>query len=36
CYGSTIYTSPNLDRMADEGLRFNNAYATPCAPRHGS
>ena len=33
CYGSTIYTSPNLDRMASEGMRFNNAYATPlCTP----
>jgi hypothetical protein len=33
CYGSAIYTSPNLDRMAAEGLRFNNAYATPlCTP----
>ena len=32
-YGSTIYTSPNLDRMAKEGARFNNAYATPlCTP----
>ena len=28
-YGSTIYTSPNLDRMANEGVRFNNAYAAP-------
>ena len=33
CYGSTIYTTPNLDRMAAEGLRFENAYATPlCTP----
>ncbi|MEO0454604.1 MAG: sulfatase-like hydrolase/transferase [Verrucomicrobiota bacterium] len=33
CYGSTIYTSPHLDRMADEGIRFNNAYSTPlCTP----
>ncbi|QDU75828.1 Arylsulfatase precursor [Bremerella volcania] len=33
CYGSTIYTTPNLDRMANEGVRFNNAYATPlCTP----
>ncbi len=29
CYGSTIYTSPNLDRIASEGVLFNNAYATP-------
>ncbi|MBI1372496.1 MAG: sulfatase-like hydrolase/transferase [Phycisphaera sp.] len=26
CYGSTIYTTPTLDQMAREGLRFNNAY----------
>ena len=33
CYGSTIYNTPNLDRMAAEGMRFNNAYATPlCTP----
>lgn len=33
CYGSEIYTTPNLDRMAREGVRFNNAYATPlCTP----
>ena len=33
CYGSTIYTTPHLDRMAREGARFENAYATPlCTP----
>jgi arylsulfatase A len=33
CYGSTIYTTPNLDQMAEEGLQFNNAYTTPlCTP----
>jgi arylsulfatase A len=33
CYGSTIYTTPNLDRMAEQGARFMNAYATPlCTP----
>ncbi len=33
CYGSTIYTTPHLDRMAANGIRFNNAYATPlCTP----
>jgi len=32
CYGSTIYTTPHLDRMAAEGIRFNNAYATPRVP----
>lgn len=33
CYGSTIYTTPNLDQMAKEGAQFSNAYATPlCTP----
>jgi len=33
CYGSTLYSTPHLDRMAAEGMRFNNAYATPlCTP----
>ena len=33
CYGSTIYTTPHLDQMAAEGIRFSNAYATPlCTP----
>ncbi|MEM7143512.1 MAG: sulfatase-like hydrolase/transferase [Verrucomicrobiota bacterium] len=32
-YGSTIFTSPNLTRMAEEGIQFQNAYATPlCTP----
>ena len=33
CYGSTIYTTPHLDKMAQEGIQFQNAYATPlCTP----
>lgn len=33
CYGSEIYTTPNLDRMASEGVLFRNAYTTPlCTP----
>lgn len=33
CYGSTIYSTPHLDRMARQGARFLNAYATPlCTP----
>ena len=33
CYGSSIYTTPHLDRLAAEGVRFNNSYATPlCTP----
>ena len=33
-YGQTIIQTPNLDRMAAEGLRFTNYYAgsTVCAP----
>ncbi|MEM8713802.1 MAG: sulfatase-like hydrolase/transferase, partial [Planctomycetota bacterium] len=32
-YGSTLYTTPRLDRMAREGLRFENAYTSPlCTP----
>ena len=33
CYGGTSYRTPNLDRMAAEGIRFTNAYAQPlCSP----
>ncbi|MEM1223219.1 MAG: sulfatase-like hydrolase/transferase [Verrucomicrobiota bacterium] len=33
CYNSTIYTTPNLDRLAANGAVFENAYATPlCTP----
>lgn len=33
CYGSASYRTPNLDRMAAQGLRFNYAYAQPvCTP----
>ncbi len=33
CYGNTVYTTPRLDRMASEGARFENAFATPvCTP----
>lgn len=33
CYGSEIYATPNLDRMASEGVLFRNAYTTPlCTP----
>ena len=31
--GSTEYKTPNLDRLAREGLRFNNCYSQPiCTP----
>ncbi len=34
CYGQKTITTPNLDRMASEGLRFTHFYsgATVCAP----
>ncbi len=34
CYGSTCIQTPNLDRMASEGIRFTDAYSgcTVCAP----
>ncbi len=27
CYGSTFHETPNIDRLAREGVRFTNAYA---------
>jgi len=34
CYGSKINKTPNLDRIAEEGMRFNNCFCTNsiCAP----
>ncbi|MCB1103721.1 MAG: sulfatase [Opitutaceae bacterium] len=34
CHGSTFYETPNLDRLASEGVRFTRAYsASPvCSP----
>jgi len=34
CYGSTFYDTPNLDKLAEESIRFTNAYsASPvCSP----
>jgi len=34
CYGSTFHETPNLDRLAREGLRFTDAYAAcpVCTP----
>jgi len=32
-YGSRYYETPNIDRLASEGMRFTSAYACPnCAP----
>ncbi len=27
CYGSTFYETPNIDRLAKQGMRFTDAYA---------
>ena len=29
CYGGTSYRTPNLDRLAQTGIRFRHAYAQP-------
>ena len=38
CYGSTINKTPNIDRMAENGLRLTNFYmASPvCSPSRGA
>ncbi len=34
CYGSDFYQTPHVDRLAEQGLRFTNAYAAcaVCSP----
>ncbi|MDF1659385.1 MAG: sulfatase-like hydrolase/transferase [Verrucomicrobiales bacterium] len=33
CYGSESYQTPNLDRLAAEGIRYTHAYSQPlCTP----
>jgi arylsulfatase A-like enzyme len=34
CYGASFYETPNIDRLASQGMRFSNAYAacTVCSP----
>jgi len=38
CYGSTFYETPNLDRLAKEGILFTDAYAAcpVCSPTRAS
>ena len=38
CYGSTFHETPNLDRLANEGMRFTDAYAAApvCSPTRAS
>lgn len=38
CYGSTFYETPNIDRLARDGIRFTQAYAAcpVCSPTRAS
>jgi arylsulfatase A-like enzyme len=38
CYGSTFYETPNVDRLAQEGLQFSDGYAAcpVCSPTRAS
>ncbi len=38
CYGNPVVHTPNLDRMAAEGVRFNRAYvsSSQCSPSRAS
>lgn len=38
CYGSTFYETPHLDRLAQRGMRFTDAYAAGnvCSPTRAS
>jgi len=38
CFGSTFYETPNVDRLASQGMRFTNAYAAcpVCSPTRAS
>lgn len=38
CYGSEYYQTPHVDRLAEEGVRFTDAYAacTVCSPTRAS
>jgi len=34
CYGNKVVKTPNIDKLASEGLRFTNAFltASSCSP----
>ena len=38
CYGSSFYETPNIDRLAEEGMRFTDGYAScpVCSPTRAS
>jgi len=38
CYGSTFYETPNIDKLASQGMKFTDAYAAcpVCSPTRAS
>lgn len=38
CFGSDFYKTPNIDKLASEGIRFTNSYSTctVCSPTRAS
>ena len=38
CFGSSFHETPNIDRLAAQGMRFTDAYAAcpVCSPTRGS
>ena len=38
CFGSSFYETPHIDRLAKQGVKFTNAYATchVCSPTRAS
>lgn len=37
CYGATLAETPNIDKLASEGMKFSQAYASPvCSPTRAS
>ncbi|MHC4122750.1 MAG: sulfatase [Planctomycetota bacterium] len=38
CYGSSFYETPNIDKLANQGMRFTQAYAASpiCSPTRAS
>ncbi|HEC45134.1 MAG TPA: arylsulfatase, partial [Bacteroides sp.] len=36
-YGNSFNEAPNIDKLASQGIQFNNAYAAPvCSPTRAS
>src|SRR5438477_12531582 len=38
CFGSSFYQTPNIDRLAHDGMKFTHAYSacTVCSPTRAS